>query len=450
MDHSIRKPTNHNMKRRSNAHDYRRSGYYHITISTATIQRQPLGTIAGHADMPDGHPDAPHVVLSPIGQMVAHELTHSIHHHYPMLDVQDYVIMPEHLHFILCVRSDIVSANGKPRHLGNVIAGFKHGCNKRFWAMTGLITAETPAGPASPVGPAATPVQSTLATESPGTVLGDSVAKPPAAPAGQNTRAAHPAPAAPLPPLFDAGYCDVMPIDEAQLATQRAYIRANPRSRLMRTTNRAWLQPRRRTVDTAVTINGLRRYLATESPGTVLGDSVAKPFAAFAAPATPAAQNTPTYTPAFAALAQRLLLADGHIWCDSYGNAALLDGRRLLPVVCHRRDAARQAEQKARCLAEAAAGAVLVSARIARGEQDIMDAARRAGYATVLLDDNGFPDIYHPSAERLDDCAADRLLLLTPWTYQPRSHSDAITVAWCKTMNCIAQAVCRLKDDWWR
>ena len=72
-----------------------------------------------------------------------------------------------------------------------------------------------------------------LATESPGTVsetpgtvsetagtvgkhgdsvLGDSVAK------------------AKLPPLFDAGYCDVMPVDEAQLATQRAY---NPPSTLV-------------------------------------------------------------------------------------------------------------------------------------------------------------------------------------------------------------------------
>jgi len=26
---------------------------------------------------------------------------------------------------------------------------------------------------------------------------------------------------------------------------------------------------------------------------------------------------------------------------------------------------------------------------------------------------------------------------------------EAITVPECKTMNCIAQALCRTKDDWW-
>lgn len=34
-------------------------------------------------------------------------------------------------------------------------------------------------------------------------------------------------------PLFEGGYCDVMPIDARQLETQRAYIKGNPRSRLL-------------------------------------------------------------------------------------------------------------------------------------------------------------------------------------------------------------------------
>lgn len=84
--------------------------------------------------------------------------------------------------------------------------------------------------------------------------------------------------------------------------------------------------------------------------------------------------------------------------CDSYGDRALLQ-RRLLPVVCHRRDKARLEEQKTRCLEEAAAGAVLVS---------------------------------------------------PPWRYRYRPKGEAITVAECKTMNCIAQALCRQKDDWWK
>ena len=416
MDKDVRKPTAHNMKRRSHSHDYCRSGYYHITISTTKALHQPLGQIAGRLDKPDGDSDAPHVVLSPLGQMVEQELRESIQRHYPMLEVMDYVVMPEHLHFLLVAHRDIVSNGGKPTHLGQVIAGFKYGCNKRYWAMTGRAKpGSTPAATAG--GTAAgnagtTPAairSTTPAAEPPGTrgsVLGDSVAKLDA------------------PPLFDAGYCDVMPIDEAQLATQRAYIRANPRSRLLRTTNRQWLQPQRNTVNTAVSIRALKGYLQRECPRQMAPDG-------------------------FAVITQRLLQEDGYVVCDSYGNVELLH-RKLLPIVCHRKDAALFEQQKARCLAEAAAGAVLVSARISQGEQDIMDAASTLGFPVVRIEDNGFPDIYHPSAQRMDDCASGLLLLITPWCYQLRSHTENITTLVCKTMNCIAQAVCRQKDDWWK
>ena len=426
MDKDVRKPTAHNMKRRSHSHDYCRSGYYHITISTTKALHQPLGQIAGRLDKPDGDSDAPHVVLSPLGQMVEQELRESIQRHYPMLEVMDYVVMPEHLHFLLVAHRDIVSNGGKPTHLGQVIAGFKYGCNKRYWAMTGRAKpGSTPAATAG--GTAAAPEAAPPAAEPPGTrgsVLGDSVAKLEADVKPGTVGKPGAVGKLDAPPLFDAGYCDVMPIDEAQLATQRAYIRANPRSRLLRTTNRQWLQPQRNTVNTAVSIRALKGYLQRECPRQMAPDG-------------------------FAVITQRLLQEDGYVVCDSYGNVELLH-RKLLPVVCHRKDAALFEQQKARCLAEAAAGAVLVSARISQGEQDIMDAASTLGFPVVRIEDNGFPDIYHPSAQRMDDCASGLLLLITPWCYQLRSHTENITTLVCKTMNCIAQAVCRQKDDWWK
>jgi hypothetical protein len=440
MDKDVRKPTAHNMKRRSHSHDYSRSGYYHITISTTKALHQPLGQIAGRLDKPDGDSDAPHVVLSPLGQMVEQELRESIQRHYPMLEVMDYVVMPEHLHFLLVAHRDIVSNGGKPTHLGQVIAGFKYGCNKRYWAMTGRAKPGSTAAAPEAAPPAATEAappaairSTTPAAEPPGTrgsVLGDSVAKLDA------------------PPLFDAGYCDVMPIDEAQLATQRAYIRANPRSRLLRTTNRQWLQPQRNTVNTAVSIRALKGYLQRESPRQMAPDSQAT-MPQQMAPDNHTAMPSQMAPDGFAVITQRLLQEDGYVVCDSYGNVELLH-RKLLPIVCHRKDAALFEQQKARCLAEAAAGAVLVSARISQGEQDIMDAASTLGFPVVRIEDNGFPDIYHPSAQRMDDCASGRLLLITPWSYQLRSHTENITTLVCKTMNCIAQAVCRQKDDWWK
>lgn len=50
----------------------------------------------------------------------------------------------------------------------------------------------------------------------------------------------------------------------------------------------------------------------------------------------------------------------------------------------------------------------------------------------------------------MDDCAASLLLLLTPWDYHFRAHDEHVSVPFCKTMNCVVQAVCRMKDDWWK
>ena len=416
------------MKRRSQAHDYSFMGVYHITINVARGLKQPLGRIGGQLCKPDGDSDAPHVDLSPVGRMVEEELRESIHRFYPMLEVQDYVVMPEHLHFLLVAHSDVVSQSGKLTHLGHVIAGFKYGCNKRYWAMMGRINLATE----SP-GTLATTAPSTLASPSPGTlmttaagtqattapetlgaerrqndgsVLGDSVAKEK------------------LPPLFEAGYCDIMPVDADQLATQRAYIHANPRSRLMRMTNQQWLHPQRHTIDTAVSLRALYGYLQRECPRQ-LTDEV------------------------FSTLVNRLLKVGDSVVCDSYGSKELLS-RRLLPVVCHRKDASLFEQQKDCCLREAAAGAVLVSARISKGEQEIMDAVLLRGYPIIRIEDNGFPEIYHPSADRMDRCAAGQQLLIAPWSYQYRTREDSISVPFCKTMNCVAQAICKMRDDWWK
>ena len=400
------------MKRRSQAHDYSFMGVYHITINVARGLKQPLGRIGGQLCKPDGDSDAPHVDLSPVGRMVEEELRESIHRFYPMLEVQDYVVMPEHLHFLLVAHSDVVSQSGKLTHLGHVIAGFKYGCNKRYWAMMGRINlaTESPGTLATPApGTLATPAPETLGAErrqNDGSVLGDSVAKEK------------------LPPLFEAGYCDIMPVDADQLATQRAYIHANPRSRLMRMTNQQWLHPQRHTIDTAVSLRALYGYLQRECPRQ-LTDEV------------------------FSTLVNRLLKVGDSVVCDSYGSKELLS-RRLLPVVCHRKDASLFEQQKDCCLREAAAGAVLVSARISKGEQEIMDAVLLRGYPIIRIEDNGFPEIYHPSADRMDRCAAGQQLLIAPWSYQYRTREDSISVPFCKTMNCVAQAICKMRDDWWK
>lgn len=394
----IRRPTTHRMDRRSNYKNYELPGIYHITLKAAEALRSPFGKVVGKIDKPDGDPEAPSVALTPVGEMVEQELLHSISAHYPMVEVQDHIIMPEHMHFIVQVKRRIMNREGRSAHLGMIIAGYKLGCNHRWWKMTGqqMMREEPAAEPLDTRGVGA-----------------------------RRFRRQGPHHIATLPSLFSEGYCDVMPIDEAQLEQQRAYIKGNPRSRLMRTSNRAWLQPQRGGINTALKLSALKGYLQREC-----------------APS----QLTPE---TLAALQHHLLLAEGLIACDSYGNRKLLN-QQCLPVVCHRKDARRLAQQQERCLDAAKAGAVLVSPRIAKGEQAIIDEAVNHGYPVILIADNGFPEVFHPSAERIERCANGQLLLVTPWEYRYRLKDEGITVAECKTMNCLAQALCRTADDWWK
>ena len=446
---------------RGSKKNYRWPGTYHITISVAERQQQPLGHLVGDASKSDGDPDAPRILLSDIGMMVEHELLNGIRTHYPMVEVQDYVIMPDHLHFIVVVHHDIVSSNGRATHLGQVIAGFKKGCNRHYWELIGLSPHQGPnqglyqyphqlQGEPAPASTLPAPLSAPVSIGPlPASLSSGSAATgsfpgslPTSGSSGSAAKGSFPGPLHAVhpqgkrtpsdgttnrPPLFSYGYVDVMPLEEGQLERQREYIHNNPRYRLLRAQNPSRLHTQRGGVNTALSPTALKGYLQRECSNSQFD------------------QET------WAQLQQRLLInpTTNHIDCDTYGNRQLLSGR-LLPVVCHRRDTSSFTRQKSCCLAAAASGAVLVSGRIAKGEQDIIDTAIAAGYPVIILQDNGFPDLYHPSERLTNLCANSKLLMVTPWKYAYRRVNDAITVAECKTLNCLAQALCRTKDTWWQ
>lgn len=408
-------------------------GTYHITINVLERQQQPLGRVVGDVSKPDGDPLAPKVHLSEIGRMVEHELLTSIHAHYPMIDIEDYVVMPDHLHFIVVVRRDIISSNGRKTHLGQVIAGFKKGCNRRYWELTGQArqakqTNQPWQGELAMASQTETTTPATLSDATIAATLSDATpatlhsSLPAVHPQGSKTPSNG---STNRPPLFSYGYVDVMPLQEGQLERQHEYIRNNPRYRLLRQQNRQCLLAQRASVATALTLPALNGYLQRECG---------------------AAQYS---AERWEALQDRLLTTNNAVVCDSYGNSKLLNAR-LLPVVCHRKDARLFAAQKARCHAAATAGAILVSARIAKGEQDIIDSSIRQGFPVVTIEDNGFPSIYHPSEHRMNLCVANKLLIVTPWKYRYRRVDDTISALECKAMNCVVQALCRTKDSWWK
>ena len=431
---------------RGSRKNYRWPGTYHITINVMERKSQPLGKIVGDVSKPDGDPLAPKVLLSEIGSMVEQELLGSIHAHYPMIEIQDYVIMPDHLHFIVVVHRDIVSSSGRETHLGQVIAGFKKGCNRRYWDLTGQNPNDKQGKPAPASIPSSLCPPPAVSSPCPPPAVSSpcpppaasSLCPPPAASAPCPPPAVYPqgsprsqsfkvpsSASTGRPPLFDYGYVDVMPLKEGQLERQREYIRNNPRYRLMRNNNPRWLHPQRASITTALTLPALKGYLQRECGLYQFDERV------------------------WERLQQRMLTDGSTVTCDSYGNVQLLNNT-LLPVVCHRKDASRFEIQKTRCLAAAPAGYILVSARIAKGEQDIMNAVMSQGHPVVTVEDNGFPALFHPSEQRTNLCSDSKLLLVSPWNYVYRRTGTSISVVECKAMNCIVQALCRTKDSWWK
>ena len=120
--------------------NYNLSGTYFITICTKN--REPiLSSIVGAGSArpdtgsacPDDESIYPHIVLTPLGEIVEKYII-DIHEYYPNIVIDQYVIMPDHVHLLLTILSAFVTdgrdlsaagrANPAPT-VGNVIGRFK-------------------------------------------------------------------------------------------------------------------------------------------------------------------------------------------------------------------------------------------------------------------------------------------------------------------------------------
>ena len=114
------------MKRRSQEHDYHSKRFYMITL-VVKERYTLLGCLVGHADAPEGSPEAPRVEQSPLGEAVAREWV-GISKIYSQVAVIAQCVMPDHFHGILYVKEHT------DFHIGQVVKGFKLGCNRTLRA----------------------------------------------------------------------------------------------------------------------------------------------------------------------------------------------------------------------------------------------------------------------------------------------------------------------------
>ena len=110
--------TKHSMKRRCLWHDYHRKGTYMLTLVVAG--RLPLfGELVVHPNTFAHASDTPRVECSELGVVIQNEEIRKIPQFYPMVNVWEVCMMPDHIHLIVRVSEDMP----EDKHLGHVIAG---------------------------------------------------------------------------------------------------------------------------------------------------------------------------------------------------------------------------------------------------------------------------------------------------------------------------------------
>lgn len=109
------------MKRRSVHNNYYSRHIYMLTL--VVEERRPiLGKLVGNIKDED---DPPRIELSVLGKAVQ-ECWENIPKHHPEAKCLGFQIMPDHLHGILFVERNMEN------HLGQIVSGFKAGCNKAY------------------------------------------------------------------------------------------------------------------------------------------------------------------------------------------------------------------------------------------------------------------------------------------------------------------------------
>ncbi len=385
------------MHRRSDSHDYRSRRFYLITM--AVDPRWPLlGTLASSEDTctADDTVEA-HIELSPLGEAVL-SAWQQIPFVYPQVSIVQHVIMPDHIHGILYVREDTTF------HLGQVIKGFKTGCNKSLRllveeARKAQLQSQNNADGAISPAVAAVPSTSAAVPSASAAVPGVSAAAPGvavspfqhlllswAATLSQQTRKEQTRkeqtkggqPATGLH-LWEKGYNDKILFNYSTLDKWKAYLSDNPRRLAIRR-----LHPDYFRVRFGITVAS-RQYAAI-------------------------------------------------------GNRMLLRHPEIIQVQLSRHFTDDELAVRVEALLrQARHGAVLISPAISKGEQMVMRRAMDENLPLIFITPWGFNTFSKPGHQYYEACADGRFLMLAPWEHH--NHRIPLTREMCLQLNAMAAEI---------
>lgn len=114
-------PRQHKNTRRDRNHDYHSRCFYMITLSKAPGILN-FSSLRGSLDNPEFPPQ---VSFLPVGRAIKYEIKR-IQEIYPKIFIPNYVIKPDHIHFLVYVKARI------EQHLGIIIRHFKTNCYHRY------------------------------------------------------------------------------------------------------------------------------------------------------------------------------------------------------------------------------------------------------------------------------------------------------------------------------
>ena len=209
--------------RRMFGHNYAIQGTYEVTMAVAG-RRPVFGRIVG-TTKPGG--EAPHLEPSALGKAVLNEEIPKIHRIYPMVDIWQVCLMPDHLHMIVRINAPLPEG----KHLGIIIGAFKGGVSRAWWRLMdagGNAAADataTGAGTGTGAG-TATGAGAGRGAET-ATRAGTGAGRTAATVSGALVPGKRPA-------LFEPNYNDHILMRDGQLENWKHYLRDNPRRLLMR------------------------------------------------------------------------------------------------------------------------------------------------------------------------------------------------------------------------
>ena len=352
-------------------------GLYHITL-TIPDRRPLLGTL----EIPDGNPDRAKVRRTVLGNALVDCLI-GIPQHHPEVQVLHFCLMPDHLHAVLYVRRTM------PVGIRGVVRGFWQGVKKlgRAWSAASLIVPND--------------IRRNCQEERrEGCQEGKQEGSGDIAQQGLREETSR-------MEAFSAGL-------QKQIGDD-AYYRLPPVFTEM---------PFIRSMGHNTQLPNTIRYLDMN----------------------PQRLATKRLKPGYFRV-QREIMIGGRSY-DGVGNTMLLTAetyavvhvRSQMVKAAENGDAEQLRNYKNSCVLAARKGTVMVSPFISEHEKQVMQVLLREQLPFVYLADNGFRDYYKPVDALFDACAAGRVLILSPWTYDAGKRK--ISRADCMALNNMAEEIC--------